>query len=99
MDDIILYWLANTISQDLQEVIRGHGRIARHLWVTLDNQFLGNREMRILHLDVAFRNFVQGGLSVSECYHKFKGMTNALADLGPPVDDRILILNILRDLN
>jgi hypothetical protein len=29
----------------------------------------------------------------------FKGTVDALADLGSPVDDRILILNILRDLN
>jgi hypothetical protein len=36
---------------------------------------------------------------VSEYYRKFKGMVDALADLGSPVDDRILILNILRDFN
>jgi hypothetical protein len=36
---------------------------------------------------------------VIEYCHKFKGMADALADLGSPVDDRILILNILRGLN
>jgi hypothetical protein len=42
---------------------------------------------------------VQGDLTVSECCHKFKDMADALADLGLPVDDRILVLNILRGLN
>jgi hypothetical protein len=36
---------------------------------------------------------------VSEYCRKFKNMADALADLGSPVDDRILVLNILRDLN
>jgi hypothetical protein len=36
---------------------------------------------------------------VTEYCHKFKGMVDALADLGSPVDDRILVLNILRGLN
>jgi hypothetical protein len=36
---------------------------------------------------------------VAEYCRKFKGMANALADLGSPVDDRILVLNILRGLN
>jgi hypothetical protein len=36
---------------------------------------------------------------VSEYCRKFKNMADALADLGSPVDDRILVLNILRGLN
>jgi hypothetical protein len=65
----------------------------------LTNQFLSNCQTRTLHLDAAFRNFVQGDLSVTEYCHKFKGMVDALADLGSPVDDRILVINILCSLN
>jgi hypothetical protein len=36
---------------------------------------------------------------VSEYYRKFNTMTDGLADLGFPVEDRILILNIFRGLN
>jgi hypothetical protein len=99
MDAIVLCWLNNTLTPDLQEVARECGCPACHLWLTLENQLLGNRETRTLHLDATFRNFVQGDLSVTEYCHKFKGMVNALADLGSPVDDRILVLNILRGLN
>jgi hypothetical protein len=73
--------------------------MARHLWLTIENQFLGNREHRTLHLDATFRTFVQGGLLVNEYCRKFKAMADGLADLSAPVDDRILILNILRGLN
>jgi hypothetical protein len=42
---------------------------------------------------------VQGDLTVSEYRRKLKSMADALADLGSPVDDRILVLNILHGLN
>jgi hypothetical protein len=59
MDAVVLYWLTNTITTDPQEVIRECGRPTRHLWLTLEHQFLGNRETCTLHLDATFRNFVQ----------------------------------------
>jgi hypothetical protein len=99
MDTVVLYWLTNTIIADLQEVIQERGHPARHLWLTLENQFLSNRETRTLHLDATFHNFVQGDLSVTMYCRKFKGMADALANLGSPIDDQILVLNILRDLN
>jgi hypothetical protein len=36
---------------------------------------------------------------VSEYCRKFKTMTDGLADLGSPIEDRILVLNILQGLN
>jgi hypothetical protein len=80
-------------------VVREHGCTACHLWLTIENQFLSNREQRTLQLDVAFRNFVQGDLSVSEYCRKFKAMADGLADLGSPIEDQILILNFLGGLN
>jgi hypothetical protein len=99
MDVVVLCWLTNTITVDLQEVVREHGRPTRHLWLALENQFLSNHETRTLHLDAAFYNFLQGDLSMTEYCCKFKGMADALADLGSPVNDRILVFNILHGLN
>jgi hypothetical protein len=73
--------------------------MAHHLWLAIKNQFLSNREQRTLHLDVAFHTFVQGDLSINEYYRKFKAMTDGLANLGAPVEDQILILNILQGMN
>jgi hypothetical protein len=99
MDSVILNWISNSITPELHQVVRERGATARHLWLAIENQFLGNREQRTLHLDVAFRNFVQGDLTVSEYCRKFKNMAYVLADLRSSVDDRILVLNILRGLN
>jgi hypothetical protein len=99
MDNVVLNWINNSISADLHQVVWERGCMARHLWLAIENQFLGNREQRTLHLDAAFRTFVQGDLSVHEYCRKFKAMADDLADLGAPVEDRILVLNILRGLN
>jgi hypothetical protein len=99
MDSVILNWISNSISANLHQVDRERGCTARHLWLTIENQFLGNHEQRTLHLDAAFRTFVQGDLSVNEYCRKFKAMADGMADLSAPVEDRILILNILRGLN
>jgi hypothetical protein len=99
MDNVILNWISNFISMDLHHVVRECGCTTRHLCLTIENQFLDNREQRILHLDATFYTFVQGDLSINEYCRKFKAMTDDLADLSTPVEDRILVLNILRGLN
>jgi hypothetical protein len=75
MDSVALNWISNFISTDL------------HLWLAIENQFLGNHEQRTLHLDAAFRTFIQGDLSVNEYCRKFKAMADGLAHLGAPVED------------
>jgi hypothetical protein len=99
MDSVILNWISNSISTDLHQVVRERGCTMRHLWLAIENQFFNNREQCTLHLDAAFHTFVHGDLSINEYYRKFKAMTDDLADLGAPVEDRILVLNILRGLN
>jgi hypothetical protein len=99
MDIVVLNWISNSISADLHQVVWERGCTARHLWLTIENQFLGNHEQHTLYLDAAFRTFVQGDLSVNEYCRKFKAMADGLADLDAPVEDWILVLNILRGLN
>jgi hypothetical protein len=99
MDNVVLNWISNSISADLHQMVRERGCTTCHHWLTIENQFLSNREQRTLHLDAAFRNFVQGDLSVSEYCRKFKTMADGLVDLGSLVEDWILILNILQGLN
>jgi hypothetical protein len=99
MDNVVLNWISNSISVDLHQLLWERGCTAHHLWLTIENQFLDNCEQHTLHLDAAFYNFVQGDFSVLEYYRKFKAMADGLADLGSPIEDRILILNILQGLN
>jgi len=77
----------------------GRDGSARAAWLAIEAQFLGNRETRALHLDAHFRHFCQGDLSITDYCRKFKSMADDLADLGEPVTDRTLVLNVIRGLN
>jgi hypothetical protein len=99
LNSIALSWIFGTISLDLHDLVRTHGGTARQAWVALEGQFLGNAEYCALQLDATFRTFVQGDLSVGEYCRRMKSMADALHDLGDPVSNRVLVLNVLRGLS
>jgi hypothetical protein len=98
LDSIVLTWIVGTISVDLHSLLRNLPH-ARAVWLAIEGQFLGNAEARALRLDATFRTFVQGDLSVSAYCRKMKTMADSLGDLGCPVEDRVLVLNILHGLS
>jgi hypothetical protein len=55
IDNVVLNWISNSILVDLHQVVRERGCMTRHFWLAIENQFLGNREQRTLHLYAAFR--------------------------------------------
>ena len=100
MDCVVVSWIFNTISPDLLDVVHEHdGITARAAWLGIEQQFLNNRESRAMLLDAEFRTLCQGALSIDNYCRKMKTMADALADLGEPVLDRTLVLNVLRGLN
>ena len=52
-----------------------------------------------MRLDVSFRTFVQGDLSIGEFCRQMKGIADSVGDLGWPMEDRILVLNVFRVLS
>jgi hypothetical protein len=57
MDSVVLSWLHGTITVELQDIIRDQADTARQEWLALEDQFLGNRDARALHLEAQFRQF------------------------------------------
>jgi hypothetical protein len=98
MDCVVKSWISGTISADLAEAVMSRDATARGVWLALEEQFLGNQETRALHLDAKFRHFCQGDLSITDYCKRFKNMADALGELGGPVTDRALVLNVIRDL-
>lgn len=82
---------------------RGHrllpGLHRQGSWLAVESQFLGNREIRSIHLKTKFSNFVQGDLSITECCCRLKKMANDLGALGKTITDRTLVLNVIRGLS
>jgi hypothetical protein len=59
MECIICSWMYAFIAPDLLNDIMTHGASARHVWLAIEDQFFGNKETRVLILDIEFHNFVQ----------------------------------------
>jgi hypothetical protein len=80
---------------ELHEIVREPTETAHQAWLTIEAQFLGNSESRVLQLDARFRAFKQGDLSVRDYCRRMKGMADDLRALGETVTD----LNLLLSLN
>jgi hypothetical protein len=64
MDSVVLLWLHDSITVELQDIFRDQANTARQAWLSLEEQFLENQDARALHLDAQFHQFSQGDLSV-----------------------------------
>jgi hypothetical protein len=99
MDCVIKSWILDSFTDDLTEIISSQGATARDAWLAVESQFLGNRETRAIQLEMKFRNFIQGDLSITEYCRHLKKMADDLTALGEVVTDRTLVLNVLHYLN
>jgi hypothetical protein len=93
MDCVVMTWLLDIVSPDLEEIVREDPPTARSVWLTLEHQFLDNCEQHALYLDATFRDFVQGGLSITAYCRKFKFMADALGNLGEDIPSLIARLS------
>ena len=71
------------------------GQRARDLWVAIETLVNDNKEPRAIFLSSQFHSFVQGDLSISEYCQRLKTMADSLHDVGHPVSEPQLVLNLL----
>lgn len=98
MDCVVLAWIYGTIAADLLETVLQPVATARHVWLCLEQMFLGHREQRAMHVSTEFHNFVQD-LSANDYCRRLKAMADTRGELGDPVTDRQLVLAMLQGLN
>ncbi|XP_062232937.1 uncharacterized protein LOC133930317 [Phragmites australis] len=98
-DCTILSAMYGSISSDTLDIILTTGMTARALWVATEDLFCDNKESHSIVLLQEFHGLQQGDLSITAYCKEQKRLANTLRDAGSAVDDRLLILNILRDLN
>jgi hypothetical protein len=55
LDSIMVTWILGTLSPEHHKMVREPTKTARQAWLTIEAQFLGNSESRVLQLDARFR--------------------------------------------
>jgi hypothetical protein len=88
-------WIFGTISLDLQDIVQTPGGTACEAWIALESWFLGNTQTHALQLGAELRTLEQGDVSVGEFCWKMKRTADALRDLGYPVPEHVLVLNVV----
>jgi hypothetical protein len=87
-DRLVLSWILDTLSIELQERVHKPLETAYHAWQSIEVEFLGNRWSCVLKLDERFRAFKQGALSINEHCRKMKAMANELRSFGEELPAR-----------
>jgi len=72
---------------------------ARELWVAISNKFQANKAPRAIFLSEDFHSMTQGDLSVMDFGKKMKLAGDALREVGHPVAEPTLVLNLLRGIH
>ena len=87
------------ISQDVLDFTMAKDQTARQLWVAISNKFQANQAPRAIFLSEDFHSMTQGDLSVMDFGKKMKLAADALREVGHPVSEPTLVLNLLRGIH
>lgn len=99
MDLHVLSWIYGSITSELFKIVTTASPSARTAWLALEEQFVSNRETRVVLVDTEFRTLMQGALSITDYCRRMKTLADSLTELGEPISDRLLVINVLRGLN
>ncbi|KAG6763450.1 hypothetical protein POTOM_030866 [Populus tomentosa] len=99
VDAIVLQWIYSTISEDLLNTILERDSTAETAWNRLKDIFSDNKNSRALYLEQEFfkvqmENFTDAS---SYCQH-LKSLSDQLANVGAPVSNERLVLQLLSGL-
>ncbi|XP_010229588.1 uncharacterized protein LOC104582022 [Brachypodium distachyon] len=98
-DATIVLWIYTTICDDLQDIVMEADATAFSAWERLRLFFYANQPGRELHLSQEFRSIVQGDLSITEYCHRIKNVADALAEVGAPMSDKAITLQMIDGLD
>ncbi|XP_062195285.1 uncharacterized protein LOC133898604 [Phragmites australis] len=99
VDASIVSWLYATISADLLNAIIKPRDSTYRVWTSIAEEFLGNARHRATQAQQEFHSLHQGELSISDYYRQLKMLADTLRDVGKPVTDSGMVINMLRGLN
>jgi len=99
-DCCVRSWIFGSVAEAVLDMATtGTTQTARQLWVAIDGLFQANKAQRAIFLSHEFHSMTQGDSSIDDYCLRVKTTANKLRDVGHPVDEPQLVLNLLRGLN
>lgn len=100
LDAIILQWIYGIISNDLLHTILEPDSTAQQAWERLQNIFQDNKNLRAVYLENQFTHVHMDDFSnVSAYCQELKMLSDQLSNVGAPVSNHRLVLQLIVGLN
>ncbi|XP_021974390.1 uncharacterized protein LOC110869445 [Helianthus annuus] len=100
LDAIVLQWIYATISPDLLSTIMRPDSTAAYAWAALKSIFHDNQHTRAVLLQRKFANVKLDSFSSMSAYcQEVKTLSDQLANVGSPVTEEQLVIQLLTGLN
>ncbi|KAE8812736.1 hypothetical protein D1007_10226 [Hordeum vulgare] len=94
-DITIIVWIYTTISVDLYNTIESLESTTFLLWQQSEIFFRDNTTGRTIHDGVDLHTTVQGDMTVTQYCHRYQQLTTPMANMGEPVSDHSLTLQLI----
>ncbi|XP_025828611.1 uncharacterized protein LOC112903573 [Panicum hallii] len=99
IDTCIVSWLNTTLSYDILSAVIQPNDNAYATWTAIGSQFLDNIVQCTVQARQAFHALSQGDMTVTEYCGKIKTLADTLHDVGSPLTDQELVINLLSGMN
>lgn len=100
LDALVSQWIYSTISDDLLVRVLDTEASARTTWLKLEKIFLSNKQAKAATLETRFVNLTLAACnSVDDYCQQLKDLANQLVDVGQPVPEKRLVLQLVRGLS
>jgi hypothetical protein len=99
-DCCVKSWIFSSVNNSVLDLTMDDDNQSAHaLWVVIENIFRANKEPRAIFLNHEFHSMQQGDSNIASYCQRMKTTADALRDVGHPVKDSELVLNLLCGLN
>jgi hypothetical protein len=102
-DCCVRSWLFGSVAEPVLDMaMDGTPQTARQLWLAIEALFQANKANkapRAIFLSHEFHSMTQGDSSIDDYCLRMKTTADKLRDVGQPVSESTLVLNLLRGLN
>ncbi|XP_039793082.1 uncharacterized protein LOC120659087 [Panicum virgatum] len=98
-DACVRSWMYGSVSDGVLDLAMAPDQTARALYTAIRDLFQANQEPRAVILNQEFSSLSQGDLPIEAYASQLKQTADALRDVGHPILDRQLVLNLLNGIN
>lgn len=98
-DGLVKLWIYGTLAPPLFRNSFQTGGTTRDVWVRIENQFRNNKEARTIQLDNELRTKEIGDMTIQDYCQSLKSLSDLLANVDAPVNERTLVMYMLNGLN